>query len=220
MSKLASLIVILGGSLLFVQAASAQGDPGYSSGPQPVYAAPGGATVGPRSAGGGIRDNGPHARPMTASALLSTPWRYGFGIGVTGAFEIPIVHDGFIPSINNSFSIEPFLTIAWNNYGLGSAGCGLVGCDDNPHAWEYTPGVAGLWSFYFSPRLRAYAAVRAGVTVLAVRHDAGFERFDKTTPYFFGELAPGIVWNVTDNIALRADIGWWSGLKGGVSFLL
>jgi hypothetical protein len=217
-SKLATLILIVGGSLLFVQAAAAQGDPGYSSGPQPVYAAPGGATVGPRAEGGGIKDNGPHQRPMTASAMLSTPWRYGFGVGLTGGFEIPIVHNGFIPSINNSFSIEPFFTIGWNNYNRGY-GFGVL--DDDFHAWEFTPGVAALWSFYFTPRLRAYAAVRVGVTVVSPKYDGPSRNVDlKNHVDGFGEVAPGIFYNITDRIALRADVGWWSGLKGGVSFLL
>jgi hypothetical protein len=216
-SKLASLILILGGSLLFVQAAAAQGDPGYSSGSQPVYAAPGGATVGGGGNGGGIKDNGPHRRPMTASALLSTPWRYGFGVGLTGAFEIPVVHDGFIPSINNSFSIEPFFTVAWNNYNAWG-GFGLY--DDDVDAWEFTPGVAALWSFYFNPRLRVYAAARIGVTVLHPTYDGNRNIKFKNSIDGFGELAPGIFWNITDSIALRADIGWWSGIKGGVAFLL
>jgi hypothetical protein len=217
-SKLASLVLIVGGSLLFVGAAAAQGDPGYSSGGQPAYAAPGGATVGPRAEGGGIKDNAGHHRPMTGSLMLATPWRYGFGVGFTGAFEIPIVHNGFISAINNSVSIEPFLTIGWSSY---NHAYNLYNEDDF-HAWTYTPGVAGLWSFYFSPKLRVYGAVRLGVTIISPSYDGPNNnnvKFDNDTDFFF-EVAPGVVYSLNERIALRADVGWWSGIKGGIAILL
>jgi hypothetical protein len=208
----------VGGSLLFAGGAAAQGEPAAA---QPAYAAPGGASAGPAAGnGGGIKDNGPHRRPMAVSLMLSTPWRYGFGVGFTGGFEIPIVHNGFIPSINNSFSLEPFLTINWSSYNRGFNSS----FEDDFHAWEYTPGVAGLWSFYFSPQLRVYGAARLGVTIVSVGYDGPNDNFardyDDTDTDFFFEIAPGVVYNVTPRIALRGDIGWWSGIKGGVAFLL
>lgn len=224
MSKLASLILIVGGSLLFVQAAAAQGDPGYSSGPQPVYAAPGGATVGPRGEGGGIKDNGPHQRPQMASAQLYTPWRYGFGFGLKLAYEIPLVQNGFIPSINNSFSIEPFFGLAWNNYnnGYGYGRFGGINFDDNLSAVEYTPGVSVLWSFYFSPQFRVYGAIHTGVTIVAPYYSGPGDYTYAGDNYVRIHIEPaaGIVYSLNERLALRAEIATWSGLKGGLALYL
>jgi hypothetical protein len=216
--KLASLVLVLGGLLMADRVCAQEG---YESEPQPVYAAPGGATVGPRGDGGGIKDNGPHVRPMMASALLYTPWRYGFGFGVKLGFEIPLVHNGFIPSINNSFSIEPYFGLGWNNYNRGT-NFGLI--DDDFAAVEFTPGVSVLWSFYFSSQFRAYAAIHTGVTIVNPYYAGDNDRVDDdgldNDIDFHFELAPGIVYKLNDKIALRAELGWWSGIKGGIAILL
>jgi hypothetical protein len=220
--KLAALFLVLTGSLLIAErgyaqdpppATAVQADPGYSSGPlvQPAGSAP--------ASSGGIKDRGPHQRPMMASAQLYTPWRFGFGVGLKLGFEIPIVHDGFIPQINNSFSIEPNFAFAWNNYNRGYGyGAGVL--DDDFAAMEYTPGVSVLWSFYFSERFRAYAAVHTGLTILKPYYDGPGEADLKTYYRFHGELAPGVVWSLNEKIALRAELGWWSGVKGGIALFL
>lgn len=225
--KLASLVLVLGSALLVTSSGSAQVDNGYSSGPQPVYASPGGASATGARNGRGIKDNGPHQRPMMASAQLYTPWRFGFGVGLKLGFEIPLVHNGFIPSINNSFSIEPYFGLAWNNYnsgyGYGGGRFGGLGYyDDNLSAMEYTPGVSVLWSFYFSQNFRAYAAVHTGVTIVAPYYSGpgDYEYVGDNYVRFHFELAPGIVYSLTDKVALRAELGWWSGIKGGVAIFL
>jgi len=230
--KLAALFLALTGSLLIVESgyaqdppppAAVQGDPGYSSGPSaqgdPGYSN-GPLVQQPASKSGGIKDNGPHQRPMMASAQLYTPWRFGFGFGLKLGFEIPLVHDGFIPSINNSFSIEPNFAFAWNNYNRGYGYYGGSVFNDNVAAMEYTPGVSVLWSFYFSSRFRAYAAVHTGLTILKPYYDGPGKVDFKTYYRFHGELAPGIVFSLNERIALRAELGWWSGIKGGIAIYL
>lgn len=233
--KLGSLVLICCGSLLAVSVTAAQEpvaqepvaqepvaqaagpqESGYATGP--VAAQPAASSGG----GGGIKDNGPHQRPMMGSAQIYTPWRFGFGFGLKLGFEIPLVHNGFIPQINNSFSIEPNFALAWNNYnrGYGYYGGGIF--DDNVSAMEYTPGVSVLWSFYFSERFRAYAAIHLGVTILKP-YWTGDDDVDgefKTYTRFHGELAPGIVYMLSDRVGLRAELGWWSGAKFGVAVAL
>lgn len=219
--KLVALALFLSGSLAVASGAQAQEEPeAGDTGATGVTAVPADQPAS-RSSGGGIKDNGPHQRPQTASALLYTPWRFGFGFGLKLGYEIPIVHNGFIPSINNSFSIEPNFAFAWSNYNRGYGGW-LLSDEYDWDAIEFTPGVSALWSFHFSPQFRAYAAVHLGVTIVKPYYsgpgESGFEL--KTKGYFHGELAPGIVYSLNDKIALRAELGWWSGIKFGVTVLL
>lgn len=230
--KLAALFLALSGSLLIVESgyaqdpppAAVQTDPGYASGPavgaDPGYSSGPLVQAPPPPSGGGIKDRGPHLRPMMASAQLYTPFRFGFGIGLKLGFEIPIVHDGFIPQINNSFSIEPNFAFAWNNYNRGYGYGYLADGDDDVAAMEYTPGVSVLWSFYFSPQFRAYAAVHTGLTILSPYYTGPGEVDFKTYYKFHGELAPGIVYSLNERFALRAEVGWWSGIKGGIALFL
>lgn len=230
--KLASLLLVLSGFLLIADSGLAQDAPPpaagetTSAGPE-AYTAPASAPAasdGGSGGGGNIKDTGPHQRPMMASAQLYTPWRFGFGVGLKLGFEIPLVHNGFIPQINNSFSIEPNFGFAWNTYnrGYGYRGYGYYnGIDDEVSAMEYTPGVSVLWSFYFSPQFRAYAAIHTGVTVVAPYYTGpGDFEIDDTRVRFHGELAPGIVYSLSDKFALRAELGWWSGAKFGFAMML
>jgi len=223
-SKLASLVLVVG-SLLFADAVGAQDSARTED--DAMYAPLPGRTVrtpppAPAS-GGSIKDNGPHVRPMMASAQLYTPWRFGFGVGLKLGLEIPLVHNGFIPSINNSFSIEPNFGLAWNNYNNGYTFRGFGGSfDDDLAAMEYSPGVSVLWSFYFSSQFRAYAAVHTGLTIVAPYYTGpgdGKYTGDNYIRFHF-ELAPGIVYKLSEKVALRAELGWWSGIKGGVAIFL
>lgn len=232
--KLASLLLVLSGSLLLVESGFAQDAPPPEEGdttstaPEPYTppasapATDGGGGGGSAAGSGNIKDTGPHQRPMMASAQLYTPWRFGFGVGLKLGFEIPLIHDGFIPQINNSFSIEPYFAFAWNNYNRYGGGWGLLGYDYDVDAMEYTPGVSVLWSFYFSPQFRAYAAFHTGVTVVAPYYagEGDVEIDYETKVRFHGEIAPGLVYSLSDKFALRAELGWWSGTKFGFAMML
>jgi hypothetical protein len=52
------------------------------------------------------------------------------------------------------------------------------------------------------------------VTIISPNHNAP----NDTDPFI--ELAPGVVYNFSPRIALRGDVGWWSGIKGGLTFSL
>jgi hypothetical protein len=58
---------------------------------------------------GALLDRSPQRRPMMVSLFLGLPYGYyyyGFPFGLGGRFLIPLVHDGFIPSVNDSFSMS------------------------------------------------------------------------------------------------------------------
>lgn len=174
--------------------------------PPPAYVAPAPAVP----SDGGIRDSSAKQRPYTLSALAYVPWWYGLGIGIKAGFEIPVAPDGFIPSLNDSVSVEPSFSFAytrWNTY---------AGVDLN--ALRYTPAISALWSFHFSPRFRAYGALNLGYTIVTYTGEyADFYGDDGS--YFYGELSAGLFYNIAERVALRAELGW-QGLRGGLSILL
>jgi hypothetical protein len=217
--KLAPLVLILGACTFVSARASAQDAPasGAESGavapeqsapppPPPNYA----PAPAPAVQEGSIRDASDKRRPFTLSVLAYVPWWYGIGIGARVGFEIPIVHNGFIPSINDSFSLEPSFAIAYSTYNQFSY-------YDDLHALRYTPALAVLWSFYFSPKFRVYGAVNLGYTIVDYTGDLGGYEF-KSDDYFYYEVSAGIFYDFNQHLSVRAELGW-QGLRGGLALL-
>ena len=141
-----------------------------------------------------IRDNRPHKRPGELSVMGYLPWYYGFGFGVTARYAIPIVHDGFIPTINNSVTIEPGLAIEYATYS----------------GFSYTlitPYVVGAWNFYFSDQWRAYGGIGAG---FHVGGDYGGSRV-------YIDPVVGGYYKLNPSLSLRGEVGY-GGPKFGLSF--
>lgn len=177
--------------------------------PAPAYTPP---QPPPPAEEGTIKDTSEHRRPMALSAMAFVPWWYGIGIGGSLAFEIPIVHNGFIPSINDSFSIEPSFSFAWTTWR------GTRSVYDNDYGLLFRPAVAALWSFYFKPNLRAYAELNIGYARVNRSYESGSRSYTYGYNYFYGELNVGMFYNVHKNIALRAEVGF-HGMRAGASFL-
>jgi hypothetical protein len=214
--KLLPTVAILGACALFSARGAAQDalPPSASaesaSPPPPAYAPPPAYVPPPAAPSGGIRDDSAHRRPFTLSVLAYVPWWYGIGIGARVGFEIPIVHDGFIPSLNDSFSLEPSFAFAYSSWNTFSY-------YDDLHALRYTPALAALWSFYFSPKFRAYGSVNLGYTVVSYTGDLGGYRFGNED-YFYYEICAGLFYNFNEHLAVRAEVGW-QGLRGGLAVL-
>jgi hypothetical protein len=136
--------------------------------------------------------------------LLWLPYYYGFGVGVQVRYEIPIVPNGFIPPINDSFSLEPSFGIAWTNYDYAAAGYGIV---------NFTPALYGLWRFHFSKEFSAYGGLGLGVNIGVVTEPYG--GFQPT--YFYWDPCIGVNYKWVSSVAFRADLGA-QGLKVGFSF--
>ena len=104
---------------------------------------------------GSIKDRSQHKRPYGLSGMAYMPWYFGIGIGVVARFEIPIVHDGFISSINDQISLEPSFAIAFRSQS------DLV---DRAHFLDFTPALYATWSFTSRPSSApTQASVSAGV---------------------------------------------------------
>ena len=147
-----------------------------------------------------ITDWATHTRDTDLSVMLWLPWYYGFGVGGVVRYEIPIVPDGFIPHVNDEFSLEP-------NIGIAASGC----CGES---WiTIAPALYGTWSFNFSKEFRAYATLGLGYSFgvySGAVQGLGYN-------YFFWDLAAGIFYRWTNAMAFRAELGS-QGLKAGISF--
>jgi hypothetical protein len=152
-----------------------------------------------------ITDTTAHQRPTDLSLLVHLPFYYGFGIGLQGRFEIPVLHEGFIPSINDSISVEP-------SFGIAYSDAGFAGFDIN--VISFSPAAYGLWSFWFSEKFRAYGGLGIGATIGVVSGD-DFGTDEGYTDLYIDPVV-GLFFNVAPNFALRAELGN-EGAKGGIS---
>jgi hypothetical protein len=192
-------------------AVSASGEATY----EPYKPAPDADAPAARSGGGGsrgdliIKDTSDHRRPMALSVMAYVPWWYGVGIGFSTAFEIPIMHDGFLPNVNDSFSIEPSFGFAYVDY--------YSGWDDD-YALLFRPAVAALWSFHLKEHLRVYGIVNFGYTrVNRYWNDRRLGRdFDDGYNHFYGEAGAGVIWNFAQRWAVRGEVAF-HGIRGGIN---
>jgi hypothetical protein len=206
--KLASLVLALSGSLLVANLAAAQEAAYASPQPQPVYASQPQPAAN-SGAPGTIKDRGTHDRPLQLSAQLYIPWFWGIGIGVKLGAEIPVVKDGFISSINDSFAIEPAFYLAYSNY------YGSNFYNDDVNLLQYTIAVAGIWNFHLKPNLTVYGALSLGV-VIRDWTNIDDRYWNDSKAAAFVELAPGVKWKFHEKIALRAELGWY-GPRAGIA---
>jgi hypothetical protein len=200
---------ILGCLLLVSNAAAAQTEPtdaptdveaGETTTPAAVETAP--TESAPESGSeGGIRDTSIHEdRPFALSGMLYIPWYYGIGIGAMARFEIPVVKDGFIPSINDQFSIEPSIGFGYRSRGYGFA-------SDRLKFFDITPAVYALWSFHITPKFRPYGAIGLGYDIGIWLNDDDYPLNDVTGGFFYWDIAVGLFYKFTDNFGMRADLG-------------
>lgn len=167
---------------------------------------------------GGIRDTRPQPRPQDLSVMLFVPWWYGVGVGVMGRYEIPIVPDGFIPAINDQFSLEPAFGIdyrrQWDSYYVDRRGDVLRARREHGNRLALTPALYAMWSFHITPKFRPYASIGLGATI-ALTDDAW-----AGSPHdFFFDTAVGMFFRFSQAAAFRAELGA-GGPKIGFSFYL
>jgi len=164
----------------------------------------GSAVASERGEPGTITDRSHHERGSDLSLLLWIHYYYGYGIGGNIRYEIPVLPDGFIPSINDEFTLEPSLGIAATRYNYPP---------DRVSVLNLAPALYGLWSFWFSTPFRAYWGLGLGFN---------FATYTGTYPgfapaYVFWDLVIGLSYNFNRDVAFRAELGT-QGLKLGVSF--
>jgi hypothetical protein len=158
---------------------------------------------------GGIRDTSPQQRDQDLSVMLFIPWWYGVGVGAMLRYEIPIVPDGFIPAINDQFSLEPSLGLSYTrDYGYYR-----IGRDEfRAKSFNIAPALYANWSFHITPKFRPYIAIGLGYNIGVEVGDVNW-----SPNYFYFDIAPGMFFRFSDAAAFRAELGA-QGPKLGFSF--
>lgn len=155
---------------------------------------------------GGLFDTSPQERSAKLSLFGILPWRYGFGIGAGARYELPIVPEGFIPKLNDSFELEFGGDIWYGSWGYLGGGYSYIGIG--------LP-VEGRWTFHFSSKFAAYAKVGLGWYFHFWNEDIGGSSAFSTGGLYWN-TATGVLYQLSDSLWLRGEVGY-TGLKLGVS---
>jgi hypothetical protein len=208
-----SLAALLLSSVLYSTSAAAQDPnesvPPYRPAPETRPARSKRAASASTSRATTIKDSSAHQRPFALAALAYVPWFQSIGIGISTAFEIPIMHDGFIPRLNDAFSIEPSFGFAYLEHYRDVEG---------DYALLFRPAVGAKWSFYLLEPLRVYALLSFGYSRVNHYWEPGTVSGPAHDDLFYGDLGAGVEWTFAAHAALRAEVAP-QGLRAGVSFL-
>jgi hypothetical protein len=158
---------------------------------------------------GSIKDASEKRRPYGVSLQAAFPWLYSIAGGFRISGEIPIMHNGFIPSINDSFSLEPLFELT---YGRPTN----TWASDQVHAINYTPALSILWSFYFKTNLRAYANLTLGWTIVDDDYPGPG---DLDLSHFHHNFSVGMFYDFKPHWSVRAEIGY-AGIRAGIAYLI
>jgi hypothetical protein len=155
---------------------------------------------------GALLDRSPQKRKMMISIFAGLPYGYyyyGFPFGVGGRFMIPILHDGFIPPVNDSFGIE-----------FGADLSGVLG--------SYFYPIIGLpaevyWQFHFTKKFSAYAKAGVVIEFNPVPYTCG----PATVCRGYVSASPignvGLIYKFSESVSFRAEAGYpW--IKIGLGF--
>lgn len=138
---------------------------------------------------------------------------WGYGAAAGARFGIPILHNGFIDSINNAV----YLNFGGDFYFIRYRPCNGGGCD-----WEYHPGfgipVALHWEFYFNQTWSAFAEL--GVNVFFhpgfFRGNRDFFEHDYVGSWFLAAVGGRLHFNESIALTLRVSTNY---VSFGVTFM-
>ena len=143
-----------------------------------------------------IQDNVSLERDMRFDILGSVS---NHVVGGAGWFVMPVLHDGFVPGLNDSFDLELGGYVAW--YFKGDAD------------YLFLEPAAGVkWNFHILEELTAYVGARTGLVI-----GLGADIFEPD-----GGGIAGIYWHLGQGVDLRVELGYRhvgrAGVQLGVSF--
>lgn len=154
-----------------------------------------------------IDDATPRNRPQTIDVIASA---YYFGrtpyISIGGFFQLPIVPEGFIPNVNETFSLEFGAYVDYYSYSN-------IGIDYN---WTQITPVGGVrWDFHLTDRWSVFATVKLGST-FAIGADA-----EAPDPSLIAvDSGVGALWHISTMGSLRLQSTYHAPLAVGWSFPL
>lgn len=153
---------------------------------------------------GALLDRSHQTRPQMLSFFLGLPYGYfgyGFPLGVSGRYLIPLAHDGFISTLNDSVNLEFGADLSAV---FGTAFYPVIGIP-----------VEGMWRFHLTQNFSVYAKVGLSLRITPVSYCSGFGCgvvwFD-----FIGNA--GLAYKLGSSpISLRAEVGYpWTKVGIGI----
>ncbi|MGC4115916.1 MAG: hypothetical protein QM765_15270 [Myxococcales bacterium] len=156
--------------------------------------------------GGGLFDNAEHTRKHGISAFALVPYDYGFGLGFALRYTLPIVPNGFISKLNDSFEVEMGADLSYSWYGYFGANYGYLSL--------VIPAAEARWSFHFTKRWEAYA--KAGLGFRWRNYDSPYGH-SGAMDWVYINVGVGGLMHINDVFAIRAEIGY-GGLRVGMGF--
>ena len=148
---------------------------------------------------GGLFDATPHTRASQIAVWGDLDWG---GIGIGGRYNMPLVADGFLPELNDSFELEFGPDIYFSTWGL----CGLYVCS----GLRLDLLAEGRWTFHLWPNLAAYAKLSVGPSIWLGSY---------SNVAFHFNIGPGIIYQLNDKMDVRAEVGY-SGFHVGLGWAL
>lgn len=169
---------------------------------QPAAAQDTAATVRPVSSEvDSIKDASPKDRPQMLSFFTGIHYGhfagYGFPLQIGGRYYIPIVPDGFLPTVNDEFGLEFGLDFTFTFLSSLYQDSVLVG---------FGVPADAVWDFHFSAKFDAYA--KLGFVFGSV-FNSGYDGFWWTI-----RSAVGLRLKLNEMLYFRAEVGYPSIMAG------
>jgi hypothetical protein len=159
-----------------------------------------------------IKDASVHdSRPTKLDITGSLGFFGDTEIGLAGWYSFPIVKDGFIPALNDSFNVELGAAVdyAWSNYDYGLS----AHCDYNYTG--FTPMGGVRWDFYLTPSWTVFGKAKAGIGYRVAKADCdGFTASDHGGTHLVVDPGAGAYWNFASDMAMRFEVGYRGGSVG------
>ena len=150
---------------------------------------------------GGIKDFSPKSRPQMVSVFTGIHYGhfagYGFPLQIGGRYYMPIVPDGFLPSLNDEFGLE---------FGLDFTFTFLSSLYNDSVLLGFGVPADAVWDFHFSSKFDAYA--KLGL-VFGTVFTSGYDGFWWTI-----RSAVRLRLKLTDTLYFRAEVGYPSIMAG------
>jgi hypothetical protein len=167
-----------------------------------------------RAQEGIIKDASVHTdRPTKLDFTGSLGFLGDLDLGLAGWYSLPLVKDGFIPPINDSFNLELGATVDYqffNGYGT---------CDFKSYGFAPVGGVR--WDFYLTKAWTVFAKAKVGIGYRSFSDSCGFnyDYYGYNHTYFVPDTGVGAYWNFSPGMGMRFDLGY-RGAAVGISINL
>jgi hypothetical protein len=169
------------------------------------------ALPGPAGAQLTIKDSSVHTdRPVKFDITGSLGFFGDRSVGTAAWVSIPLLPDGFIPPLNDSFGLEFGMAVnyAWANYGFG--------CDYNYFSLVPLGGVR--WDFHLTEAWTVFGKAKLGIGHDFASVECGGTKIDDVGGnHLASDFGVGAFWNFSPGMGMRFDLGY-QGASVGLSF--